>query len=310
MKAPGFAGGWLLEAARERTRYQETYDGSYRVIGYPLGDVPSHLGVCTDLVVRAYRAQGIDLQVLVERYGPQPEGRVIAILRQVCGSLYEAHSLGLVHRDSKPANIMLNRRGGDPDVAKVLDFGLVKAVNEDKNARRTEGEASGTPLYMSPEAIQTPDSVDARSDLYAVGAVGYFMLTGQPVFTATSLMDLCQQHMNAVPAAPSERLGQKISPELEAALLSCLDKNRARRPQTARDLSQMLSRVPTAGFWSLDDAEAWWGKHDRAQASANPTSAAVPHSGAKTESPSTTAASPATATGLQNTIAFPPRSES
>ncbi|MFN0020680.1 MAG: serine/threonine protein kinase [Pirellulaceae bacterium] len=257
---------------------------------------------------------GINLQSLVEKYGPQSEGRVIAILRQVCGSLFEAHSMGLVHRDIKPANIMLNRRGGEPDVAKVLDFGLVKAINEDKNARRSEDGASGTPLYMSPEAIQTPDSVDARSDLYAVGAVGYFLLTGQPVFTANSLIELCQQHLTAVPQSLSQRLGQPISPELEAALLACLDKNRARRPQTARDLSQLLSRVPTAGTWSLDEAEAWWGRHERAQAGqANAAPAAAgpaARSGIQAAAPNSAGASAPTSPGLEHTIAFPTRSDS
>ncbi len=108
---------------------------------------------------------GINLQTLVDQFGPQPEGRVVSILRQICASLYEAHSQGLVHRDIKPANLMLNRRGGEPDVVKVLDFGLVKALDDKQQAG---GEMSGTPLYMSPEAIQTPDQIDARSDLYAV----------------------------------------------------------------------------------------------------------------------------------------------
>jgi serine/threonine protein kinase len=110
---------------------------------------------------------------------------------------------------------------------------------------------------MSPEAIQTPDLVDARSDLYAVGAIGYFLLTGQPVFNAASLAELCRQHLSGVPAAPSERLGREVSPELESALLACLEKNRARRPQTARDLANLLDRAPTAKSWSLEDAEAW-----------------------------------------------------
>jgi serine/threonine protein kinase len=208
---------------------------------------------------------GIDLQVLVDRYGPQPEGRVIRILKAICGSLYEAHSLGLVHRDIKPANVMLNRRGGEPDVVKVLDFGLVRALDEAKQARQSGG-LTGTPLYMSPEAIQTPDLVDARSDLYAVGAIGYFLITGQPVFHATSLVELCQQHIDSLPQSPSQRLGRAVSPELEAALLSCLEKNRAKRPQTARDLAALLDRAPTAGSWTLDDAEAWWLRHERSQA--------------------------------------------
>jgi eukaryotic-like serine/threonine-protein kinase len=205
---------------------------------------------------------GIDLQELVDRYGAQPEGRVIQILKQICGSLYEAHSLGLVHRDIKPANVMLNWRGSEPDVVKVLDFGLVKALDEAKQSKQSGGMA-GTPLYMSPESIQSPDLVDARSDLYAVGAIGYFLLTGQPPFNAATLIELCQQHIGAVPVAPSQRLRKPVSLELEAAILACLEKSRAKRPQTARDLWALLNRAPTAENWTKDDADAWWGRHER-----------------------------------------------
>jgi len=205
---------------------------------------------------------GIDLQSLVSNYGPQPEGRVIHILKQVCGSLYEAHSMGLVHRDIKPANIMLNRRGGESDVVKVLDFGLVKALDEREQSQNTGG-LSGTPLYMSPESIQTPDAVDGRSDLYALGAVGYFLLTGQTVFEARTLSDLCQQHITAVPELPSQRLGRPISSGLEDALMACLEKNRAKRPQTARALFKMLETVEITDNWTSDEAEAWWGRHER-----------------------------------------------
>ncbi len=211
---------------------------------------------------------GIDLQNLIEKYGPQPEGRtVIRILTQICGSLYEAHSLGLVHRDIKPANIMLNRRGCDADVVKVLDFGLVKAVDEAKQSGMTAANSlTGTPLYMAPEAIQTPNSIDARSDLYAVGAVGYFLLTGKPVFDATSIVELYQQHVSAVPDPPSQRLGKSVSSELEHAILACLEKSRSRRPHTARDLAQLLARCPSARQWSVEEAEEWWSKHERGAA--------------------------------------------
>jgi len=148
---------------------------------------------------------GINLQDLVDRFGPLSDGRVAKILDQLCSSLFEAHSMGLVHRDIKPANVMLNRRGGVPDFVKLLDFGLVRAVDEAKRGKGSEGMA-GTPLYMSPESIQTPDLVDARSDLYAVGAVGYFLLTGAPVFQATSFGDLCQQHVDAIPVRVVESL--------------------------------------------------------------------------------------------------------
>jgi serine/threonine protein kinase len=227
---------------------------------------------------------GINLQALVERDGPQPEGRVVSILKQICGSLYEAHSLGLVHRDIKPANIMLNRRGAEPDVVKVLDFGLVKALGDGKRDRESSGELSGTPLYMSPEAIQMPDSVDSRSDLYAVGAVGYYLLTGQTVFNARTLGELCQQHISSNPDLPSQRLGRAVSRELEHAILACLEKNRAKRPQTARDLATMLDRVDAE--WTLDDAETWWSRfergqstHPHAEASERETSSAVSPAG-------------------------------
>jgi tRNA A-37 threonylcarbamoyl transferase component Bud32 len=222
---------------------------------------------------------GIDLQSLVEKYGPQSEGRVIHILQQICGSLYEAHSLGLVHRDIKPANVMLNRRGGEPDVVKVLDFGLVKAIDEEKQAGLTAANTlTGTPLYMSPESIQTPGAVDPRSDLYAVGAVGYFLLTGKPVFDASNIVELCQKHVSEQPATPSVRIGRPVSEALESAILACLEKSRAKRPQTARDLALSLSRVATAGTWTVEDGEGWWGRHERG----TPMPAATPSAPAKT----------------------------
>jgi eukaryotic-like serine/threonine-protein kinase len=238
---------------------------------------------------------GIDLQTLVDQYGPQPEGRVVSILRQVCASLYEAHSLGLVHRDIKPANIMLNRRGAEPDVVKVLDFGLVKALHESKEGEQGGHDLSGTPLYMSPEAIQTPELVDARSDLYAVGAVGYFLLTGQTAFSAHTLGELCQQHLSAIPDAPSQRVGHAISQELEHAILACLEKGRAKRPQTARDLATLLDRVTAA--WTLDDAEGWWSRHERGQQTPGRPGLSLP---------SSPAAGPAASSGNPS-AASPPR---
>jgi len=213
---------------------------------------------------------GIDLQDLVDRYGPQPDGRVARILDQLCGSLFEAHAMGLVHRDIKPANIMLNRRGGEPDFVKLLDFGLVRALDESKRSSVSDGMA-GTPLYMSPESIQTPDMVDARSDLYAVGAVGYFLLTGSPVFDAKTFAELCQQHIDAIPLTPSQRIGRAIHPDLEHTILACLEKNRAKRPQTARELAMKLHRLINSDTWSLTDAEAWWSRHERDPDNRNPT---------------------------------------
>jgi predicted Ser/Thr protein kinase len=205
--------------------------------------------------------EGINLQALVEQYGPQPPARVIYILRQICGSLYEAHSMGLVHRDIKPANLMLTRRGGEADVIKVLDFGLVKARDD---AQQPEDQSlAGTPLYMSPEAIQLPSSVDGCSDIYAVGAVGYFLLTGHAVFEAASIIELCNKHVSETPVPPSQRVGKSLPEDLENAILACLEKLRSKRPQTARDLSQRLARCPEATAWTIDDAEAWWSRHER-----------------------------------------------
>lgn len=210
--------------------------------------------------------EGIDLQTLVEKYGPQPAGRVIYLLRQMCGSLYEAHSKGLVHRDVKPANLFLTRRGGEADVVKVLDFGLVRAREEHRDGDADDRSMAGTPLYMSPEAIQTPGLVDGCSDIYAMGAVGYFLLTGRTVFEATSVMELCNKHINDPPVAPSVRLGKPVPVELEEAILACLEKARAKRPQTARDLAHRLARCSAAAEWTTEEAEVWWSRHDRGQA--------------------------------------------
>lgn len=204
---------------------------------------------------------GIDLQQLVNIDGPQSEARVIHILRQICGSLFEAHSSGLVHRDIKPANIMLNRRGCNPDFVKVLDFGLVKDISGE--AAKKSNALAGTPLYMSPEAIQSPMSVDARSDIYAVGAVGYFLLTGETVFNAAGILELCQKHVDEHPVPPSQRSDQTVSKELENAILKCLDKSRANRPQTARELSELLEQCPHTGDWSIEWSEQWWSRHEQ-----------------------------------------------
>lgn len=207
---------------------------------------------------------GMDLEELVDQYGPLPENRVVHILLQICGSLYEAHSKGLVHRDIKPANVMINRRGCVPDVVKVLDFGLVKAVDDqNQQAASSSGGLAGTPLYMSPESIESPLSVDARSDIYAVGAVGYFLLTGQTVFEAESIVELCQKHVDESPIPPSERLDGPVSFELENALLASLEKSRAKRPQTARDLAQLLLLSTSAKSWAIEEFDAWWGRHER-----------------------------------------------
>ena len=221
---------------------------------------------------------GINLDRLVQEYGPQPEGRVIHILRQICGSLSEAHRAGLIHRDVKPANVILTERGGVPDFVKLLDFGLVKAVGAQQAANLSvSGAVTGTPLYLSPEAIQHPDELDPRSDLYAVGAVGYFLLTGTPVFTAENVVDLLMRHVSAMPEPPSERLGKSVSTGLEAILLRCLAKRRDDRPATAHELAVALAGCTAADDWTEAEAAIWW------QAQARRTSPVVPGASASTE---------------------------
>jgi serine/threonine protein kinase len=205
---------------------------------------------------------GFSLQTLVERFGPLPDGRVVHILAQLCGSLCEAHSLGLIHRDIKPANIMLTQRGGVHDFVKLLDFGLVKAVDSRQQRTLTMADSlTGTPLYMSPESIQNADRADGRSDLYSLGAVAYFLLTGQVVFDAASLMDIIQQHLDAKPALPTERLGEPISPDLEQVIMACLAKSPEDRPQTASQLGEALARCAPLHPWTAADADRWWKEH-------------------------------------------------
>jgi eukaryotic-like serine/threonine-protein kinase len=183
----------------------------------------------------------------------------VFLLRQVCGSLAEAHAATLVHRDVKPANIFLTRRGGMHDFVKVLDFGLAKALGGQDQANVTSPNAlMGTPLYLSPEAVNRPEEVDARSDVYAVGAVGYFLLTGTPVFTGATVMEICMKHAKAVPEPPSARLGKPVSPDLEALLLRCLAKAPSDRPGDAAELLRELETCAVAGTWTLQDAAAWW----------------------------------------------------
>lgn len=190
--------------------------------------------------------EGTDLQRLVREQGALEPGRVVHVLAQIAGALAEAHARGLVHRDLKPANVYLCERGGLPDTVKVLDFGLVK----DTSAAQALGGKSlgqtdvntliGTPAYLAPESIHSPEAVDARSDLYAVGAIGYFLLTGSEVFRANSLVALCIAHLHEQPEAPSVRLKRTLPAELERVILSCLEKEPAQRPASASVLRQAL----------------------------------------------------------------------
>ena len=202
---------------------------------------------------------GASLAEIVRSDGPQPAGRVIHVLTGIAGALEEAHSVGLIHRDVKPSNVILCERGGRADVPKLLDFGLVKDVGAAADVSLTrESDITGTPLYMAPEALISPSDVDSRSDIYAVGAVGYFLVTGQHVFTGRTVAEVLGHHMHTPAEPPSKRLGAPVPADLEALLLGCLEKPQGRRPQTASELLERLAACTDSGRWSEADARRWW----------------------------------------------------
>jgi serine/threonine protein kinase len=206
---------------------------------------------------------GTDLESLVRDHGPQPSDRVAAILAQVCGALDEAHHRGLVHRDIKPANILLCQRGREPDIAKVVDFGLIKEVGGSDGSQ--PHLVAGTPEYLPPEAVTDADKVGPHSDLYALGAVGYFLLTGQPVFTGATDADICIKHVEATPVPPSQRTDRPIAAGLERLILRCLEKDPARRPEHAAALGESLRALPRTGDWTAEQSRTWWAEFERAR---------------------------------------------
>lgn len=203
--------------------------------------------------------EGPNLEELVKATGPQPPARVVHILKQICASLSEAHQLGLIHRDIKPANVILCERWGVADVVKVVDFGLAREVRpEDVSARSTPEAVVGTAHYLSPEAIRAPGTVGPASDLYAVGAVGYYLLTGRRVFEAPTLQEVLKRHLERVPTPPSSVVVLPMPKTLEALVLRCLAKDPAERPLSALALLDQLEVCRDAGSWSQDAAHAWW----------------------------------------------------
>lgn len=220
---------------------------------YDFGVTPDNTFYCVMELL-----EGTDLESLVRKKGPLPPERVIFLLRQVCESLEEAHANGLVHRDIKPANIHVGRLGRRHDFVKVLDFGLVKSVDREKSADSLEtaqGNVAGTPSYMAPE-VAMGEAFDGKADIYALGCVGYFLLTGRPVFDAHNHMAMIVQHMRDVPAAPSKQAELAIPAELDTVILQCLAKSPDLRP-SAIELSRALGQVKTAE-WGEEQALQWW----------------------------------------------------
>jgi tRNA A-37 threonylcarbamoyl transferase component Bud32 len=208
---------------------------------------------------------GLDLDTLVKQYGPLPAERVVHLLRQVCSALADAHANGLVHRDIKPANVVVSRAGTTFDFVKVLDFGLVKLdtardTDTDLVKLSTDDSWSGTPGYMAPEVVLGA-ATDHRVDLYALGCVAYWLLTGTMVFEGENAMQVMMQHAQAEPRRPSERVDLPIPAALEALIMECLEKDPARRPSSAEIVSERLSAVSLTSAWTAERAEQWWAMH-------------------------------------------------
>jgi serine/threonine protein kinase len=217
---------------------------------------------------------GLDLETLVERFGPVPPERAVHLLRQACESLAEAHARGLVHRDLKPSNIFTCRMGLAVDFVKVLDFGLVKAMGDggrDTTLLTAPDSTTGTPAFIAPEMVRGDSVVDHRVDIYTLGCVGYWLLTGQLVFHAPNAIQLMYQHANAAPVPPSQRSELEIPPALDSVILACLAKFPQDRPHTAGELSRRLAAAVSGNGWTDERAQRWWDRHHPEAGKPEPT---------------------------------------
>ena len=206
--------------------------------------------------------EGLDLHQIVTRFGPQPAERVTKLLRQACRSLAEAHQHGLVHRDIKPANLFITRLGSEYDYLKVLDFGIVKdQPGQEATIVTNQGLLQGTPAFMAPELVSGDQPVDGRTDLYSLGCTAYWALTGQLLFQANTPAQMLLHHLQTPPVPPSQVSELPIPGDLEAILMTCLEKDPARRPSSALDLDARLARISGEADWTDERARAWWDAH-------------------------------------------------
>ena len=258
---PELGGREVHELFRREVQLTAQLTHPYTITIYDYGRTPEGL-----FYYAMELLDGASLQDVVEATGPQPVSRVVRILRDVAVALDEAHSVGLIHRDVKPSNIMLAHQGGAYDVVKVVDFGLVKRLSDDADDDVELSDTrsiKGTPHYLSPEGVTTPNEVDARSDIYALGAVGYFLLTARTVFEGDNIVDICMQQVEATPPPMSEARGEPIPQALEQLILSCLAKTKTDRPASAQALADALDQLDITR-WTRADAEHWWQQHDQA----------------------------------------------
>jgi serine/threonine-protein kinase len=208
--------------------------------------------------------EGLDLSTLVEKYGPQEPARVTSLLMQACHSLEEAHRAGLIHRDVKPANMFVCRYGIDDDFVKVLDFGMVKTRGDSESGGvklSADHSVFGTPAFMAPEQVVGDDDIDGRTDLYALGCVGYWLLTGQYVFPARTAPEMMALHLRESPEPPSALSPLPLPAGLEQLILRCLEKDPELRPQSADEVAARLSECPVEPAWTAERAREWWDTH-------------------------------------------------
>jgi serine/threonine-protein kinase len=207
--------------------------------------------------------EGLDLEDLIGRFGPVPAERAVHLLMQACDSLADAHEHGMTHRDIKPANLHLSRRGPGLDFVKLLDFGLVQTDTreEDSTQLTAEGTTSGTPAYMAPEMAVRRNGVDGRADIYALGCVAYWLLTGTRVFEGDTGVALIVEHVKTAPIPPSRRTELPIPAELERIVMKCLEKDPADRFASARELAAALAAIPVPAPWNATRADQWWQLH-------------------------------------------------
>jgi serine/threonine-protein kinase len=208
---------------------------------------------------------GLDLETLVRRHGALPAERVVYLLCQACQSLAEAEAHALVHRDIKPANLFVCRYGGEYDFVKVLDFGIAKVTRGERETGALElthdNIVRGTPSYIAPEQALGAALIDSRADIYALGCVAYFLLTGEPVFSGETPLAIAVHHVQTVPAPPSAKSEEPVPPALDRLVMECLAKDPADRPRSARELSRRLRQIAIQTPWTEERARAWWEMH-------------------------------------------------
>jgi serine/threonine protein kinase len=207
------------------------------------------------------RLRGMDLKRIVERHGPLPPERVVFLLKQACLSLSEAHAQGLVHRDIKPANLFVCRLGSEYDFVKVVDFGVVSRHASESAQITTAGMILGTPAFLAPELVSM-QTFDGRADIYALGCVAFWLLTGRPPFEADDAMSILMHHAQTAPCAPSTMSEEPIPAQIDALVLECLEKDPARRPASVDMLWERLDRVPLTREWNQRHARLWWEMHE------------------------------------------------